>query len=80
MVRSLPSHFGSAGAYAFDYQGKLIWQRPDTSGRSIICRATAAGPVDYKNTIIQYIGPGTKVAIAALDKVTGETRWRRELP
>ena len=71
-------HFGSAGAYAFDYQGNLIWQRPDIGTIDHIW-GYAASPVDYKNTIIQYIGPGTKVAIAALDKVTGETRWRREL-
>jgi len=40
----------------------------------------ASSPVPYRDTFIQYVGPGTKVSIAALDKKTGKTKWQRELP
>ncbi len=72
-------HFGSAGSYAYTLDGKLRWKRPDLGTIDHIW-GYASSPVPYKDTFIQYVGPGTKVAIAALDKKTGKTRWRRELP
>ena len=72
-------HYGSAGSYAYDLNGKLLWKRPDLGTIDHIW-GYASSPVPYKDTFIQYVGPGTHVSITALDRKTGRTKWRRELP
>ena len=72
-------HYGSAGSHAYDLNGKLLWKRTDLGTIDHIW-GYSSSPVPYRNTFIQYVGPGTKVSIVALDSKTGKTIWQRQLP
>ena len=71
--------FESAGLYAYDYKGNLAWKR---SLGPIIKAGLGPGtsPIVYKDLLIlqcdQEMGEGS--AIVALDRRTGEEKWRAE--
>jgi len=69
--------FESAGLYAYDYKGNLAWKK---SLGPIIKAGLGPGtsPIVYKDLLIlqcdQEMGEGS--AIVALDRRTGEEKWR----
>lgn len=68
---------GSAGAAAYDYSGKLLWQRD--LGAFVHQWGHGSSPRLYKDTVIIFGGPGPRVLLTALDKETGETVWEKDL-
>jgi len=69
---------GSAGVFAYDMNGVPLWDR--NLGRFEHVWGPGSSPVLYHDLVILNAGPGPRSAIIALDKRSGETRWRRELP
>jgi outer membrane protein assembly factor BamB len=69
---------GSAGAAAYDIEGKRLWSRD--LGTVTHRWGHASSPRIYKDTVIIHVGPGPNVALYALDKRTGATVWKTALP
>jgi len=70
--------FGSAGLYAVDFKGNLIWQRdlglmPRRRGWG-----TGSSPIVFQNTVIVNCDSDGDSYITALDKTTGDPVWRTE--
>jgi outer membrane protein assembly factor BamB len=70
--------FGSAGVYAYEWDGKEAWHRD--LGKLNHMFGNAVSPVLYANLCILNFGPGEKPRLVALDKKTGETLWEAEAP
>jgi outer membrane protein assembly factor BamB len=68
------STYGSAGVYAYDLDGNVLWNRD--LGPQVHIWGNAVSPVFHKNLCIIYHGPGPHAAIYALDKETGKTVWK----
>ena len=66
--------FGSRGLLAFDFAGKLIWQRD--LGRIDNYHGAAGSPLLYNNRIILYQDQYSSAFIAAFDKRTGQQLWK----
>jgi outer membrane protein assembly factor BamB len=70
--------FGSAGVYAYDFDGKEIWHRD--LGRINHMFGNAISPVLYGDLCILNYGPDQKTRLIALNKKNGETAWEAEPP
>jgi outer membrane protein assembly factor BamB len=68
---------GSAGATAYDMDGKELWHR--NLGVFTHQWGHASSPRVYKDTVIYFGSPGHRVLLIALNKRTGETVWERNL-
>jgi outer membrane protein assembly factor BamB len=66
--------FGSAGLYAYDFSGKELWRRD--FGKQHHIWGNAASPVIYKDLCILNVGPGERTFLVAVDKKTGDEKWR----
>ncbi len=69
---------GSAGVFAYDLNGKKLWQQD--LGKFAHVWGNAASPVIYKEKLILSAGPGLTTFLAAYDLKTGEQAWRTKLP
>jgi outer membrane protein assembly factor BamB len=77
--------FGSAGAMAVDFEGRLVWHR-DLGAFNTVW-GTAGSPALFEDLVIinadqdgaEAEGP-TQSFLIALDKAGGETVWRAERP
>lgn len=66
--------FGSAGLFAFDFEGRELWR---AELGSITHRfGTASSPVLADNLCIVYVGPGDRHEMVAVDKRSGKIAWR----
>jgi outer membrane protein assembly factor BamB len=70
--------FGSAGLYAYDFSGKELWHRD--FGQQHHIWGNAASPVLYQDLCILNVGPGERTFWVAVDKKTGEEKWRVDEP
>jgi outer membrane protein assembly factor BamB len=70
------ANFESSGMYAYDMEGKLLWQKD--FGDKVIRNEFGEGatPVIYGNYVILVWDNLQDSFIVALDKRTGEERWR----
>jgi outer membrane protein assembly factor BamB len=70
------AHFGSAGTACLDTAtGKVLWTR-----RDLPCnhhRGAASSPVLFRNLLILTFDGFDQQYLVALDKATGETRWKQ---
>ena len=66
--------FGSRGLFAFDLEGKLVWQRD--LGRIDNYHGPAGSPLLYKDRVIVYQDHDAGAFIAAFDARTGQQIWR----
>lgn len=71
--------FGSAGVASFDFDGKILWHRKDLGPLNHIW-GNASSPIFSGDHVIQYWGPGLTCCLIALNKKTGETIWKHDLP
>ncbi|MCH1409967.1 MAG: PQQ-binding-like beta-propeller repeat protein, partial [Verrucomicrobiales bacterium] len=71
---------GNAGLYTYDLDGNEIWKRDLGTDYAHIWGPNAASPIVRGDTLIIHAGPGLAVALFGLDKNTGETLWKKELP
>jgi outer membrane protein assembly factor BamB len=70
--------FGSAGVYAYDFQGKELWHRD--LGKLNHMFGSAISPVVYGQLLFLNFGPDPKTRLVALNKKTGETVWEAQPP
>jgi outer membrane protein assembly factor BamB len=72
------ANFGSAGVYAFDLSGKMLWK----SDLGLIDHmwGYAASPVLDAERCFVHFGPGSRHFLVALDKRTGRELWRTDFP
>lgn len=68
---------GSAGATAYDFDGRQLWHRD--LGTFVHQWGHASSPRVYNDTVIFFGSPGPRVILTALDRKTGDTVWIREL-
>lgn len=76
--KTIVTTYGSAGVFAYDFNGRELWQRD--LGPQIHTWGNASSPVIHGDRVFLYHGPGTNSAFFALDLKTGETLWRVALP
>lgn len=72
-TRRVYAFFGKSGVFAYDHQGKQLWQADvgsNTSGWG-----TAASPVLFKDLIFINASVESE-SLVALDRNTGEEKWR----
>jgi len=69
--------FGSRGLYAFDMQGKLLWERDFGDMKTRAGFGEGSSPVLYKDTLVVNWDHEGDSFIVALDKNTGQERWRK---
>ena len=67
-------YFGTRGLFAFDLNGKLVWQQD--LGPADAYHGTAGSPLLYKDRIILYQDQYRSSFIAAFDTQTGRQLWR----
>ncbi|MEW5978107.1 MAG: PQQ-binding-like beta-propeller repeat protein [Acidobacteriota bacterium] len=70
--------FGSAGVYCFDYNGKELWHRD--LGEQNHQWGYAASPLIHEDYCFLNFGPGERTFLIALDKRTGRTIWKVDIP
>jgi outer membrane protein assembly factor BamB len=70
--------FGSAGLYAYDFAGKELWHRD--LGKQHHIWGNAASPVIHGDLCILNVGPGERTFLVALNKKSGEEKWRVDEP
>jgi outer membrane protein assembly factor BamB len=70
--------FGSQGLYCYDFDGHLIWQKDFGDMRVSLGFGEGASPALHRDTIVVNWDHQGQSFIAALDKRTGEERWRAE--
>jgi hypothetical protein len=87
--RYVIAFFGSQGLYAFDVNGKAVWQK-DLGVLNVGAYdlpeyewGTASSPIIYKNLVIVQCDTQNESFVLAADIATGRTVWktaRKELP
>ncbi len=70
--------FGSAGVYCYDFNGKELWNR--NLGKQNHQWGYAASPIIYGDLCFLNFGPGERTFLIALDKRTGKTIWKVDVP
>lgn len=66
--------FGSAGIFCYDFSGKELWKRD--LGKQRHEWGYASSPIIHNGLVILNFGPGERSFLVALDKKTGEEKWR----
>ena len=66
------------GAVAYDLEGKQLWHKEQGEFEHIWGFGTS--PVLYQDTVIMHCGPGKVAFVVALDKKTGEQKWKIDAP
>ncbi|MCH7995929.1 MAG: PQQ-like beta-propeller repeat protein, partial [Planctomycetes bacterium] len=70
------AYFGSRGLYCLDMHGEVIWEKDFGDTRTRNQFGDGASPVLYKDTIVVNWDHEDQSFIVALDKNTGDERWR----
>jgi outer membrane protein assembly factor BamB len=70
--------FGSAGVYAYNFEGKEVWHRD--LGKLKHMFGSAISPVLYDDLLLLNFGPDAKARLVALNKKSGETVWEAQPP
>lgn len=66
--------FGSAGLMCWDMEGNELWRRD--LGKQDHMWGYGSSPILHKDLCILLFGPGTNEFLLAIDKKTGQTRWK----
>jgi outer membrane protein assembly factor BamB len=69
--------FGKTGVLAFDLEGNSLWQTSVGTESGPQRWGSAASPVVYEDLVIVNASDESE-AVVALDKKTGEEKWRKE--
>ncbi len=70
--------FGSAGVYCYDFAGRELWHRD--LGQPTHQWGYASSLVLYRDLCLLNFGPGDRSFVIALDKKTGRTAWKFDVP
>jgi outer membrane protein assembly factor BamB len=68
----------SAGLYAYDFAGELLWSRD--LGQFSHMWGYGGSPILYQDRVILNCSPGTRVFVTALNLKDGSTIWEQEEP
>lgn len=68
--------FGSHGIYAYDFDGKLIWEKDLGDMQTRNGFGEGASPTIYRDTLIVPWDQESGSFITALDAATGEEKWK----
>jgi outer membrane protein assembly factor BamB len=74
------AHFGSAGTYAYTLEGELAWKVDLGDLTMRLGYGEGSSPALWGDTLVVNCDQEADSFIVALDKRTGEERWRRERP
>ena len=66
--------FGSAGLVCWDFEGTELWRRD--LGKQEHMWGYGSSPIMHDDLCILNFGPGNRESLIAVDKATGETRWK----
>jgi len=73
----LYAHFGSHGTWCLDTAtGKVLWERKDLKCDHF--RGPGSSPVLFQNLLVLIFDGFDQQYVAALDKATGRTAWRKD--
>lgn len=71
------AHFGSHGTWCVDTAtGKVLWERRDLKCDHF--RGPGSSPIIYKNLLVLIFDGADQQYVAALDKATGRTVWKKD--
>ena len=70
--------YGSAGLAAYDFDGKELWKKE--LGAIDHVWGNSSSPLLYDNLVIHYHGPGPGAYLIAVEKDSGNTKWKWEEP
>ena len=70
--------FGSAGLFCYDMDGNEQWHHD--LGKLYHIWGNASSPILYDNLVILLCGPGERQFLLALDKKSGQPRWKHDEP
>lgn len=76
--RVVVATYGSAGVFAYDLDGRQLWQRD--LGPQVHIWGNASSPVIHGDRVYLYHGPGEHSALYALDLSNGTIAWKVSLP
>jgi len=76
--KAVYAHFASAGVLAVSVEGKRLWHRD--LGPVLHKWGNGPSPILHRDLLIVLQGPGVPTFLVALDRRTGETAWKTELP
>ncbi len=70
------AYFGNVGVFAFDLNGKKIWEKRFDTVNTKYGWGTAASPILHQGRLYIVNDNESKSALMALDKQTGKTIWQ----
>ncbi|MCC6233552.1 MAG: PQQ-binding-like beta-propeller repeat protein [Verrucomicrobiales bacterium] len=73
------AYFGSAGIYAIDYTGLILWRRDNIDDQKHGW-GYSSSPVIHGDHVYVYHGPGPSSRLYALSKKSGKVTWQVPLP
>ena len=73
----LIAYFGSWGLYCYDLEGKLIWSKDFGTLRTRGGFGEGTSPALFGDTVVVQWDSEDDSFVVALDKATGEERWRK---
>ncbi len=73
------AYFGSAGIYAMDFTGRILWRREDLGPQKHEW-GYSGSPVLHGDHVYLYHGPGPGSRLYALSKQSGKVTWQVALP
>jgi outer membrane protein assembly factor BamB len=76
----LYAHFGSAGTYAYTLEGDLVWEVDLGDMTTRLGYGEGSSPALHGDTLVVNWDHEGDSFVVALDKNTGEERWRRDRP
>jgi outer membrane protein assembly factor BamB len=71
-------HFGSRGTYCYDLDGRLVWERDLGDMQTRNAFGEGSSPALHGDTLVINWDHEGEDFIVALDKRTGDTRWRKD--
>ena len=71
---------GSAGLYAYDFNGDSVHWKRDLGIYSHQWGANAGSPLVKGDRVFLHAGPGLRSVLFCLEKLSGKTIWKKELP
>ncbi len=71
------AYFGKAGLFAFDMNGKKLWNKSVGTGTGFRGWGTASSPILYKDLVIVTASSESQ-SLVAFNKKTGEQVWKQE--
>lgn len=74
----LYAYFGNTGLFAYDFEGKLIWERKWDPVKMQANWGTAISPVVHEDKLIVVNDNQDQSFIEVLDAETGKTLWRKD--